>query len=61
MTIVLESCCLEWYQNKLFDLAFSPCFIAMLLKTNYHLKQSVIFITRLEFYHQRRAASIFEN
>ena len=39
----------EWYQNKLFDLAFLPCFIAMLLKTNYHLKQSVIFITRLEF------------
>ena len=35
--------------KQTFDLAFLPCFIAMLLKQTITLKQSVIFITRLEF------------
>ena len=52
MTIVLESCCLEWYQNKLFDLAFSPLFYSHVVKNklspqairNFHHKIRIFII-----------------
>ena len=49
---VLESCCLEWYQNKLFDLAFSPLFYSHVVKNklspqairNFHHKIRIFII-----------------